>query len=160
MTCGQVWLPILGICALQLIHPKCTHTAVNTHLEQWTHTWSSEHTPGAVGSHIAVASGEQLRVRFPAQGHLVVVLKVKRALYIHSPNLQSLPARDLNSQPFNYKYNSLTIRPRLALKCVMYISSIVFNTLCILSDLFNKTIRFLAFDSLFELIIIAIIYVF
>ncbi len=35
VTYGQVWLPILGICALQLTHPKCTHTAVNTHLEQW-----------------------------------------------------------------------------------------------------------------------------
>ncbi len=34
-------------------HPKCTHTAVNTH--QWTHTHTvnthREHTPGAVGSH-------------------------------------------------------------------------------------------------------------
>ncbi len=40
VTCGQVWLPILGICALQLTHPKCTNTAVNTH------------TPGAVGSHL------------------------------------------------------------------------------------------------------------
>ncbi len=45
VTCGQVWLPILGICALHLTHPKCTHTAVNTH----THR---EHTPGAVGSHL------------------------------------------------------------------------------------------------------------
>ncbi len=34
-----------GICALQLTHPNCTHTAVNTH----THR---EHTPGAVGSHL------------------------------------------------------------------------------------------------------------
>ncbi len=43
----------------------------------------------------------------------VVVLKVEKALYIHSPHQQSLPARDSNSQPFNYKSNSLTIRPRL-----------------------------------------------
>ncbi len=40
VTCGQVWWPILGICALQLTHPKCTHTAVNTHTP-WTHTRSS-----------------------------------------------------------------------------------------------------------------------
>ncbi len=33
--CGQVWLPILGICALHLTFPKCTHTAVNTHTP-WT----------------------------------------------------------------------------------------------------------------------------
>ncbi len=44
-TYDQVWWPILGICALHLSHPKCTHTAVNTH----THR---EHTPGAVGSHL------------------------------------------------------------------------------------------------------------
>ncbi len=32
--CGQVWWPILGICALHLTHPSA-------------HTHSSEHTPGA-----------------------------------------------------------------------------------------------------------------
>ncbi len=33
VKCGQVWWPILRICALRLTHPKCTHThtAVNTH---------------------------------------------------------------------------------------------------------------------------------
>ncbi len=32
MTCGQVWWPILGICALHLTHPSAhTHTVVNTH---------------------------------------------------------------------------------------------------------------------------------
>ncbi len=40
VTYGQVWWPILGICALHLTHPKCTHTAVNTHTP-WTHTRSS-----------------------------------------------------------------------------------------------------------------------
>ncbi len=45
VTYGQVWWPILGICALHLTHPKCTHT------QQWTHT-HREHTPGAVGSHL------------------------------------------------------------------------------------------------------------
>ncbi len=39
VTYGQVWWPILGICALRLTHPKCTHTAVNTHTH--THTRSS-----------------------------------------------------------------------------------------------------------------------
>ncbi len=52
VTCGQVWLPILGICALHLTHPKCTHTAVNTH----THT-HREHTPGAVDSQCCGARG-------------------------------------------------------------------------------------------------------
>ncbi len=40
VTYGQVWWPILGICALHLTHPTCTHTAVNTHTP-WTHTRSS-----------------------------------------------------------------------------------------------------------------------
>uniref|UniRef100_A0A8C1UDX5 C-type lectin domain-containing protein n=1 Tax=Cyprinus carpio TaxID=7962 RepID=A0A8C1UDX5_CYPCA len=43
-----------------------------------------------------------------------VVLKVERALYIHSPHLQFLPARDSNSQPLDCKSNTLTVRPRLA----------------------------------------------
>uniref|UniRef100_A0A8C1GUZ7 C-type lectin domain-containing protein n=1 Tax=Cyprinus carpio TaxID=7962 RepID=A0A8C1GUZ7_CYPCA len=37
-----------------------------------------------------------------------------RALYIHSPHLQFLPARDSNSQPLDCKSNTLTVRPRLA----------------------------------------------
>ncbi len=48
----------------------------------------------------------------------VVVLKVERALYIHSQWLQFLPARDTNSQPLDYKANSLTIRPRLS--CITF----------------------------------------
>ncbi len=47
------------------------------------------------------------------KGTSVVVLRVERVLYIHTPHLQSLPARDLNSQPFDYESDSLTIRPWL-----------------------------------------------
>ncbi len=37
VTCGQVWWPILGICALHLTHSSAhTHThTINTHPEQW-----------------------------------------------------------------------------------------------------------------------------
>ncbi len=42
----------------------------------------------------------------------VVVLRVERALYIHSPHLQFLPAQDSN-RPLDYESDSLTIRPRL-----------------------------------------------
>ncbi len=38
-----------------------------------------------------------------------MVLKVERALYIPSPHRQSLPDRDSNSQPFNYKSDSLPL---------------------------------------------------
>ncbi len=64
VTYGQVWWPILGICALQLTHPKCTHTAVNTHT-LWTHTRSSGQP------FYAAVPGEQLEVRCLAQGHLI-----------------------------------------------------------------------------------------
>ncbi len=47
------------------------------------------------------------------KGTSVVVLRVERALDIHSPHLQFLPARDMNSQPLDYKSNSLIIRPQL-----------------------------------------------
>ncbi len=98
VTYDQVWWPILRICALHLTHPKCTHTAVNTHPEQWAAIY-------------AAAPGEQLGVR--CKGTSVVVLRVGRVLYIHSSHLQFLPARDSNSQPFDYESDSLTIRPRL-----------------------------------------------
>ncbi len=58
-------------------HPKCTHTAVNTH----THR---EHTPGAVGSHLCCGTRGAV-VGSVLKGTSVVVLRVKRALYIHSP---------------------------------------------------------------------------
>ncbi len=70
--------PILGISALHLTYPKCTHThIVNTHPEQWAEIY-------------AAAPGEQLEIQCLAQGHLSYI-----QLVIHSPHLQSLPARDL-----------------------------------------------------------------
>ncbi len=112
VTYGQVWWPILGICALHLTHPKCTHTAVNTHTP-WTHTRSSPEQWAAI---YAAAPGEQLGFGALLKGTSVVVLKVERVLYIHSPHLQFLPARDSNPWPLGYEPNSLTIRPRLPQK--------------------------------------------
>ncbi len=82
--------------------PKCTHTHT-----LWTHIRSSEQPfmlqrPGSSWGFGALLKGTS-----------VVVLRVERALYIHSPHLQSLPARDSNSQPLGYESDSLTIRPRL-----------------------------------------------
>ncbi len=54
VTFSQVWWTILGIRALQLTHPKCTHTAVNTH----THTVNT-HPEQWAAIHDA-APGEQL----------------------------------------------------------------------------------------------------
>ncbi len=78
---------------------KHTHThTVNTHPQQWAAS--------------TVAPGEQLGVRCLAQGLLSRGIEGgERALYIHSPQQQFLPARDSNSQ--SYESDSLTIRPQL-----------------------------------------------
>ncbi len=66
VKCGQVWWPILRICALHLTHPKCTHTAVNTHThtQQWTHTRSSGQPmlrpPGSIWGFGALLKGLRL----------------------------------------------------------------------------------------------------
>ncbi len=89
---------------------------MNTHTP-WTHTRSS---------------GQPFMLRHPGSswgfGVLlkdtsVVVLRVERALYIHSPHLQFLPARDSNPWPLGYESDSLTIRPRLP--CILY-----YNVFC------------------------------
>ncbi len=94
-----------------------THSSEHTHTP-WTHTRSS---------------GQPFMLRRPGsswgfgallKGTSVVVLSVERALYIHSPHLQFLPARDSNLQPLDYESDSLTIRPRLHTShdggCVLY----------------------------------------
>ncbi len=64
LTYAHVWWPILGICALQLTHPKCTHTAVNT--QPWTHTpeqWAAIYAVvarGAVGGSVPGSRAPQL----------------------------------------------------------------------------------------------------
>ncbi len=73
------WWPILGICALHLTYPRCTHTAVNTHTR---------------------SSGQPFMLRRPGSSWEFDAL------------LQFLPARDSNSQPFEYESDS-NIRQRL-----------------------------------------------
>ncbi len=74
--------PILGICALHLTHPSA-HTHTHT---PWTHTRNSGQLfmlqrPGSSWGFGALLKGLTS----------VMVLRVERALYIHSPHLQSLP---------------------------------------------------------------------
>ncbi len=106
VTYSQSWWPILGICALLLTHPRCTHT------QQWTHT-HREHTQSSGQSFMLRRPGSSWGFSALLKGTSVVLLKEDRALYIHSPHLQLLPARDSNSQPLDYESASLTIRPRL-----------------------------------------------
>ncbi len=91
-TYSQIWWPLLEILALHLPIQVHTHSSEHTHREH-THP---EQWPAIY----AAAPGEQLGVRCLAQGHLVMVLKVERALYIH---------RQDNSQPFDYKSDSLPL---------------------------------------------------
>ncbi len=83
LTYGQVWWLILRICALQLTHPKCTHT----HTQQWTHTHTLNTHPEPVGSHLCCGTRGAVGGSVPCSS----ALKVERALDIHSPHLQSLP---------------------------------------------------------------------
>ncbi len=78
---------VLYILPIQSAHTH-THQWTHTHTHTpWTHTRSSEQPFMP-----CTAPGEQLGVRCLAQGHLVVVLKVERALYIYSPPLPTIPA--------------------------------------------------------------------
>ncbi len=69
VTFGQVWWPILGICALHLTHPTCSYTAVNTHTP-WTHT----RRPGSSWGFGALLKGTS-----------VVVLRVERERCTFTP---------------------------------------------------------------------------
>ncbi len=94
VTCGQVWWPILWICALHLSHP--------VHTQQWTHTHThTTHThPEQWAAIYAAEPGEQLGVQALLKGTSVEVLRVERVLYIHSPYLQFLP--DLRLEPATF----------------------------------------------------------
>ncbi len=81
---------------------------VHTHSSEYTHR---EHAPG-----IHYRSSGQPMLRHPGsiwgfgallKGISVVVLRVERALYIHSPHLQFLPAWDSNLLPLDYKSDLL-----------------------------------------------------
>ncbi len=65
----------------------------SAHTQQWTHTHLRR--PGRGWGFCASLKGTS-----------VMVSRVERALFIHSPHLQSLPARDSNPQTFNYESDS------------------------------------------------------
>ncbi len=107
VTYSQVCWPTLGIRAL--------HLPIQAHTQQWTCTHSSEHThtvntyPEQWAAINAVAPGEHLRVRCLSQGHLVVVLRVERAV----SHWQSLLDLRLKLTTFGLRVRLSTIRPRL-----------------------------------------------
>ncbi len=90
-----------------------THTHTHTHIHTYTHRAANTHTvntqPEQWEAIHAAASGSSWGFGALLKGTSVGVSKVERALDVHSLHLQFLPARDSNSQPFNYESDSLTI---------------------------------------------------
>ncbi len=86
----------------------CPTKAVS-HSSEHTHT-PGTHTQSSEQPFYAAAPGALLKCTS------VMVLKVERALDIHSPYLQFQPARDSNPQLSVYESDTLTIRPRLLAK--------------------------------------------
>ncbi len=127
VMCGQVWFSILGICALHLTHPKCTHTAVSSerththththtqHTHTHTHTTHTTHTPEWAVN--AVVPGEQLGVQCLAQrSHLSHGIEGGESAG-HSLTPPTTPAGP-ETQTRNLRVtrsDALSIRPRLPL---------------------------------------------
>ncbi len=125
----QVWWPILEIGALHLTHPSA-HTAV-----------SSEHAPGAVGSHCSSARG--------AIGGSVPCSRTPQSWYwgwrerwlIILPTNNPCRTWDSNPQPLDYKSNSLTIRPRLPPSSMLSVRIHVLQALHVLLFMFTLSER-------------------
>ncbi len=84
---------------------KCNNKHSHT---PWTHNRSSGQ------SFYAATPGEHFGAHALHKGLTsVVVLRVERALDIHSPTYNPCRTWDSNSQPSSYKSDSLSIRPRL-----------------------------------------------
>ncbi len=78
----------------------------SAHTQQWKHT----HTMNTNPEQWAAIYSEQLWFGALLKGTSVVVLRVEKALYIHSPHLKFLAVRYSNPQPLGYESDSLTIR--------------------------------------------------
>ncbi len=128
---------------------KFTHPSAHT--QQWTHT----HTPW---THTR-SSGQPFMLRRPGsswgfgallEGTSVVVLRVERALNIHSPHRQSLPDQDSNSQPLDYKSNSLPLGHTFRRNCKLWYSFWSINDI-ILKNIFinanNKKIVYTSYSN-------------
>ncbi len=105
VTYDEVWWPILGICALHLTHPKCTHTAVNTHR----------------------SSGQPFMLRRPGSSWgSVPCSRAPQSWYWRWRECSAFTPPTYNScwpetrTPFDYESDSLTIRPGLPMTCKPY----------------------------------------
>ncbi len=101
VTYSQVWRPILGIRAL--------------HLPMQVHTHSSEHTPGAVGSHLCCGARGAVGGSVPCSRAPQSWYWRWRERWTFTPPTYN-PCRtwDSNLRPFHYESDSLNINPRLS----------------------------------------------
>ncbi len=79
----------------------CIYPIQSAHTQQWTHTHSSEHTPGAVGSQSCF--GARGAVRCLAQGHL------SRGIEGEESAEHSLPPPTIPAGPETRTYNLSTL---------------------------------------------------
>ncbi len=78
--------------------------SAHTHTQQWTRTHSVNTHPEQWAAIYAAAPGEQLGFGALLKNTSVMVLRVKRALYIHSPpHLQFLPDLRLELTTFGLR---------------------------------------------------------
>ncbi len=84
----------------------CIWPIQSAHTQQWTHT-HREHTPGAVGSIYAAATGEQLGVWWLAQGHL------SRGIEDGESAVHSLPPPTIPASP-RFELATFRLRVRLS----------------------------------------------
>ncbi len=110
------WSEVMTFRPSMVTHTRNLCSAINpskvrTHSSEHTHTVNTH--PEQLAAIYAAEPGSSWGFGALLKGTSVVVLKVERALDIHSPHLQSLPTWDLNSQPLDYESDSLTIRSRL-----------------------------------------------
>ncbi len=118
MKCGEVWWPILGICALHLTHPSA-HTqqrVVNKH----THR---EHTPGAVGSHLCCGARGAVGGSVPCSrvSPQSWYWRWRERWLLTPPTYNSCRTWDSNPRPSGYKSDSQSIRSWLPPKYMILI---------------------------------------
>ncbi len=106
VVCGQVWWPILRICALHLTHPS-VHTVENIHLEQ-----CMEQCTQCCGARGALGGSVPCSRVSPQSWHW----GWKEYWLFTPPTYNPCQTWDSNPRPSGYKSNSLSIRPRLPLK--------------------------------------------
>ncbi len=133
-------------------------------------TLMSEHTPGAVGSHVT-APGSKFGGSVPCSRTPQSCIEGGESAGYSLPHQQSLRTWDSNPQPLDYESDSLTIRPRLPYVMLNFSKSVlmkkqshlhlgwpegeyIFSTFSFLGELFLLTIFFFFQITIFVCLLI------